>query len=425
MTLGRHSRGPLLALAGLLVALVVIVGVTSGFGGPSLPDGAAANVEEVSNGEITREEFEGGLETAAARQGVRQVPEEGTPQYDLVADEAMADLLLGRWVRGEAEERGIEVTDTEVDRELQQIIDQQFGSRQQFDRFLEQNAFTEEEALERVELQLLSQGIQEEAVPEGIEVSDEEIETYYDENIEQFQTPETRDVRTILTPDEAEAEEALSELEADDSPRSWEAVAEEFSTDEATANAGGLRQGVVEGQNEPELDEAIFAATEGELVGPLETDRGFYVFQVQSVEPESTQPLDEETRGQIEQTLVSQRQQELAQAFQADFVSKWSSRTVCADDVVMERCGNAPPPGDECVGDDEGEEVPADPQTGEVPELACPAFVPSTQPVPPSSAGDPGASGLPQGPQTGATAQDALEGAFPVGPAGAPPVPGG
>jgi parvulin-like peptidyl-prolyl isomerase len=229
MTLGRHSRGPLLALAGLLVALVVVVGVTSGFGGPSLPDGAAANVEEVSNGEITREEFEGGLETAAARQGVRQVPEEGTPQYDLVADEAMADLLLGRWVRGEAEERGIEVTDTEVDRELQQIIDQQFGSRQQFDRFLEQNAFTEEEALERVELQLLSQGIQEEAVPEGIEVSDEEIETYYDENIEQFQTPETRDVRTILTPDEAEAEEALSELEADDSPRSWEAVAEEFS----------------------------------------------------------------------------------------------------------------------------------------------------------------------------------------------------
>lgn len=417
----RSKRSIVIAFAAILAVMVALIAATSGIGdGLSLPDGSVAFVDEVEGGEISQEQYDAAIVQAAARQGIQETPEPGTPQFDLLKEAAMADLLLARWVRGEAEGLGIEVSEREVDQELQSIIEQQFGGQPQFERFLQQNEFSPEDASDRVELQLLSTRIQEEIVPEDLDVADEEIQQFYDDNIEQFQTPETRDVRTLLNPDEAKAQQAFDQLSADDSPRSWEEVAGRLSTDDATASAGGLREGVVEGQNEPELDEAIFSAAEGELVGPLETPSGFYVFQVQAITSETTQPLDEQTTEAIRQQLVTQEQQELVQSYQTDFLETWTQRTVCAEAVLIDRCGNAPPPPDSCTGDDSGEEIQADPNTGEVPELECPAFVPSTQPVPPSSAGEEGATGLPQGPLTGVPPPNPLEGALPLGVPGAP-----
>jgi parvulin-like peptidyl-prolyl isomerase len=389
-----------IAFAVLLAGVIVLVAATSGIGKPSLPeDDLVAFVDQAPDGEVTQEQFDAALEQAAARQQVQEVPPPGTPQYDALKETAMGDLLLSRWVRGEADELGVEVTDREIDQELETIIQDQFGGQKQFDRFLEQSKFSEEDARERVALQIMQQRITEDVVgTEPPDIPDEEVENFYNENIEQFQTPETRDVRTILTQDEAEADQAFDQLSQDDSPASWKQVAQEFSTDEATAELGGLRQGVAQGQNEPQLDEAIFSAPEGELVGPLSTDAGFYVIQVEQITEASTQPLDEQTRGQIVQTLASEQQQETAAAFQTDFLEKWQALTVCNEDYAIDRCSNAPPPPDPCAGDDDGEEPTPDPTTGE-PTEGCPAWVPSTRPVPPSQAGDSAATGLPQGPQ--------------------------
>ena len=390
----------MIAFAALLAGVIVLIAATSGIGKPSLPnDDLVAFVEDAPDGEVTQEEFDLAVEQAAARQQIREVPEPGTPQYDLLQETAMADLLLSRWVGGEAEDLGIEVSDREIDQELETIINEQFGGEKQFDRFLEQSNFSDEDARERVRLQLLSQRIQQDVLgSEAPDVPDQEVQDYYNENIEQFETPETRDVRTLLNPDEGEAQEALDTLSEDSSPASWKKVTKQLSTDEATSGLGGLRQGVTAGQNEPQLDEAIFSAPEGQLVGPLETDAGFYVFQVDAINAATTQELDDQTRQQIEQTLASEEQQELAAAYQADFLEKWRARTVCADDFAIDRCSNAPPPPDACTGDDEGEEEAVDPATGQ-PTEGCPAPVPSTRPVPPTSSGDPAATGLPQGPQ--------------------------
>jgi len=394
------KRTAAIAFAALLAGVVVLIAATSGIGKPSLPnDDLVAFVDEAPDGEVTQEQFDAAIEQAAARQQTQEIPPPGTPQYDALQETAMADLLLSRWVAGEANDLGVEASDREIDEELETIIQDQFGGEEEFNRFLEQSAFSEEDARERVRLQLLSQRIQEEVIgTEPPDIPEEEIQNFYDENAEQFQTPETRDVRTILTQDEADAQEAFDQLSEDDSPASWKTVAEEFSTDEATSALGGLRQGVAEGQNEPQLDEAIFGAPEGELVGPITTEAGFYVLQVDQISEASTQELDDQTRQQIEQTLASQEQQEAAAVFQEDFLEKWSSLTVCAEDYAIDRCGNAPAPPDPCTGDDEGEEDAVDPVTGQ-PTEGCPAFVPSTQPVPPSGAGDSAATGLPQGPQ--------------------------
>lgn len=417
------KRTAAIALTALLVGTIILVAATAGLGKPSIPDGAVAFVDGAPDGEVTQEQFDAALAQAAARQGAEggdtTVPEPGTPQYDLLKETAMADLLLARWVRGEAQELGIEVSDREIDAELEKIVEEQFGGQKEFDRFLEESSFSPEDARERVQLQVLSGRIQEQILgTEPPTVPDEEIQEFYDENIEQFETPETRDVRTLLNPEEGEAQEAFDELSGDDSPGSWKQVTRELSTDEATAPLGGLRQGVVAGQNEPALDEAIFGAEEGELLGPIEGEAGFYVVQVVAINPASTQELDEQVSEQISQTLGAERQQEIATNYQEGFLERWRTATVCAEEQAIDRCANAPAPPDACLGDDEGETPAVDPVTGE-PAEGCPAFVPSTRPVPPELAGDDSAVGKPQGPQ------------YPVPPApaapppGAQPIPGG
>jgi foldase protein PrsA len=423
--LSGTKRTAAIVFAGLLAALVVLIAATSGIGKPSLPeDDLVAFVDEAPDGEITQEQFDAALEQAASRQQVQEVPPAGTPQYDALKETAMATLLLERWLEGEAEERGIEASEREVEQRLDTIIQEQLGGQAGYERTLRRLGLSEEEALDQVRLTILQERLQQEIVgTEPPDIPEEEVQNYYDENIEQFQTPETRDVRTILTQDEAEAQDAYDQLSEDDSPASWKQVAKEFSTDEATSDLGGLRQGVAEGQNEPQLDEAIFSAPEGELVGPIQTDAGYYVIQVEQVNAASTQPLDEQTSQQIEQTLASEQQQETAATFQTDFLEKWRALTVCNEDFTIDRCGNAPPPPDPCTGDDDGEEPAVDPATGE-PTEGCPAFVPSTQPVPPSQAGDSAATGLPQGPQGLAPPLPALPPGtqtIPGAPQGAPP----
>ena len=110
-----------------------------------------------------------------------------------------------------------------------------------------------------------------------------------------------------------------------------------------------MREGVTEGQSEPAVEEQIFSAAEGQLVGPFEGQTGSYLIQVEKITPAVTTPIAEVTE-QIQQQLTQGRQQQVAQDFQQDFLEKWRSRTFCADDYLIDSCDNftptlAPTPG--------------------------------------------------------------------------------
>jgi parvulin-like peptidyl-prolyl isomerase len=400
-----------LVLGATLVALFVGVAIAQGIGDPSVSSGEVAVVEDAPDGEITQEEFDRALAQTAALQGARTVPPPDNPQYAALRDSTMSDaLLLARWVRGEAAERGVSLSESEITNGLDEIIQQQFnGSREQFQRFLREAKFTSEEARERVELQLLSNKIQEQVIPAEPSVSDSEIEDYYEANKAQFEQPESRDVREIVNRDQAQVERAKALLERDDSAQSWKKVAARFSTDRATKDTGGLREGVSEGQSDPAIEQQIFSAAQGALVGPFQGQGGYRLMQVVKITPAETTPLSEVSE-QITQQLAQAKQQQFIQEFQQDFNAKWTSRTVCADDYLIARCANFTPP---------RQSIPGAP-----PVISSPAVPPGRaavfpgQPIP----------ALPQGPISAAAAQPGVIGppgqALPPGtvpPGGAPP----
>jgi len=134
-------------------------------------------------------------------------------------------------------------------------------------------------------------------------------------------------------------ERAKALLEQDDSPASWKKVAARFSTEEATKDSGGLVEGVTSGESEPALEEQIFSAPQGQLIGPFEGQSDYYLIEVEKITPAETTPLADVSE-QIGQQLTQGKQQQISQNFQLDFIEKWRSRTFCADDYVIDNCEN-------------------------------------------------------------------------------------
>jgi hypothetical protein len=401
-----------------------------------VPDGAVAIVDGIDDGTVTDEEYDRALEQAAARLGLDEVPPESDPQYAQINDEAMQGLLLAIWARGEADDRGLEVGDSDVQSELD-AIQEGFQNEREFAQVVRQSKFCTEEEIDsdtppiecadvvrQGELLALQRKLSEEFASEP-EVTDKEIERFYDLNIESFETPASRTARVILNEDEAKVERAKAELEGlqpgdDGYGKAWAAAAKEFSQDQASKDRGGLLEGLVEGQGDPELDEAVFSAEQGELVGPFETARGFYLVQVVEITEASTQPLDD-AREAIRQQLTAGKQQAEQTTVQNNFITKWTRRTKCIDAVMMQFCSGFIPP--------EPEPIPGQPEAPEPPPVQAPAPIePGSSQVPIDGSTQ---TGLPQGPQQPQPETDAAggaeglpPGAVPVGPDGAP-VPGG
>jgi parvulin-like peptidyl-prolyl isomerase len=325
-----------IVFGGLLVVAVAAIAIFGDLGHEDVPDDAVAVVDGEA---ISQADFDRALDQAAAQQGLPEAPPPDDSQYEALRDQALNSLLDSAWIFGEGEEQGVEVTDREVEQEFEQTKSQNFGSEQEYQEFLQQSGFTQEDIDERVRLQLISTKIQDEVLANADKVTDEEARDYYDANKEQFEQPESRNIRIVLNSDEAAAQQAFDRLSADNSPENWSKVAKELSTDQTTKNSGGVREGVTSGALPEPLNADVFEAEQGQVTGPVETPEGFYVFQVDSITPAGATSFDE-ARPQIDQQLDSQLQQEAFSAFVADYRDRWTEVTVCSDEVLSERCEN-------------------------------------------------------------------------------------
>ncbi|HMR30497.1 MAG TPA: peptidyl-prolyl cis-trans isomerase [Geminicoccaceae bacterium] len=139
---------------------------------------------------------------------------------------------------------------------------------------------------------LLSPG----AFAEDAAVSEEAVRADYDARIAEFRTPERRETRQLLAPDEQTAK-AAAELLA--SGKSMAEVAAEMADRSVTTEALGA---MTRDQLPPELADAIFALQPGQDSPPVQSLFGWHVFRLERIEPESTTPF-EQARADIERQL--------------------------------------------------------------------------------------------------------------------------
>src|SRR5262249_24301013 len=160
-------------------------------------------------------------------------------------------LISFKWIQGEAETLKVKVSDAEVKKSFDEQKKQSFPKDADYQKFLKTSGQTQEDILQRVKLDLLSNKIRDNVVKGKDKVSDKPIEDFYNKNKARFAQPEKRDLRVVLTKDKAKADEAKAALEAGDS---WNKVAKKYSIDDTSKASGGKLPAQAKGTLDKELD---------------------------------------------------------------------------------------------------------------------------------------------------------------------------
>ena len=144
--------------------------------------------------------------------------------------------------------------------------------------------------------------VRRDAIVDDIDISEDALYEYYLDNQDRYLQDEQRRARHILIL--SEGDEAAAEAEANDvlarlrDGESFEALAAEVSDDTLTASNGGDLGVLTRSQMSDELGGAVFSMAVGDIDGPVRTDFGFHVVQLDEVLEQGPLPL-EQVRGEL------------------------------------------------------------------------------------------------------------------------------
>lgn len=287
----------------ILVLLAAATLVTSACSDYTTPYAAKVNGKSISVDKLNRElqAVKGNKAYLEAASGGTDVlgAGEGTFGAAFVA-ETLTRRIYFELVHQEVVERGLRVPSDAVKRARDSFSEGE--NAEVFKDF--PAAFLDEIAYSTAEVEILQENLR-------TDVTDQQVQDFYRENPQFFQQYCARQILTGGFPGDEPPpadQEAAARAAADDVKRRIEAgqdfaaMARAESKDEATAAQGGDLGCVPTSAFPPEAQAAVEGAPAGGVVGPIRTDRGFYVIQVQRT---ATQPL-EEVADQIRSFLQQQ-----------------------------------------------------------------------------------------------------------------------
>lgn len=270
-------------------------------------------VATVNGVEISKEDYEEAVtqtQDRFAQQGQPVAEEELETFRADILDQLIAEELLYQ----EAQDQGLALEDGEVDSQIEQMR-ARFDNDEGWQQALETNGVTEEELRLQIERNGLIQQLIATAVPEPGEVTEEEVQTFYDENPQFFEQGEQIAARHILI----DTRELASEADLEDARQRAEDVRQELldGADFATlaqersegpsATRGGDLGTFGRGQMVPAFEEAAFALEEGEISEVVESQFGFHVIQVTEKMDSGLVPVDQVSQS-IRQYLAQEKQ---------------------------------------------------------------------------------------------------------------------
>lgn len=172
--------------------------------------------------------------------------------------------------------------------------------------------------LEKARKEILAQ-VAVNSILKGVEVTAEEVQAYYDNNLEQFKEGESAQAKHILVDSEEKALEIMDSITKGDV--AFEDAAKEFSSCPSNAQGGDLGE-FGRGQMVPEFDQVAFEAEIGKVVGPVKTQFGYHLIKVENRKDASVMAFDE-VKSYIEGTLLQQKQNEVYTAKYNELYAKY------------------------------------------------------------------------------------------------------
>lgn len=152
--------------------------------------------------------------------------------------------------------------------------------------------------------------------------SDEDVEEFYNKNLNHFKTLEQIHASHILIRDKSDIgrEKLDAVIEALDSGRDFEELAREFSEDTSSEQGGDLGW-LPRGQTVAKFEKVAFSLELDEISDPFETQFGWHIVRLHERQDARTQSL-EEVSEQIAMMLLRERRNESYRLFLQDLKEK-------------------------------------------------------------------------------------------------------
>lgn len=313
---------------GLFLLVFVLLLAAPVFGCSSeLPTGAIA---EVGTAIVSQDAFDSLVAAYVAAGKAPDKDEE--PEVYRKFEQAIAEyLVVLEILRQEASDYDVSVTEKEVKEKLTQIKQMFQGDEERFLAALEQQNLTLEQFTQSLRDSLWLDKMKA-AVTQGVSVTEDEAQAYYQKRKAEYVKPEAREVRHILiSPFQKLIDGTIS---TKTSQTEWDAArteaekirseilngadfvsqAEKYSDDAGTAETGGKLGAIVRGQMIPDFEEAVFSLRKGELSEPVKTQYGYHLIEVTDIVPEQQLSYDQ-VKESIKMALLAEKQKNTWEAW--------------------------------------------------------------------------------------------------------------
>lgn len=354
-------------LAGMTAFTVLLAGCS---GGNSAMGDGGKKVASVNGVAITKADYDKTYDELRQALGLDKMPEQQKQMLaDTVKQMTLNKLIYQTLVYSEAEKAGVKVSDQEVQQFKQDKIFKDPAMKEQYQSFLKQQKMSEADFDKSIREQLLLNKFTEVKGGPSVQVTDAEVEEFYNKNKDQFKLPERikashilvkaivpqmkqeiRDKNPKITDTElekqintrkaemkAKADKLFTEVKAD--PGKFEELAKKNSDDTVSAQNGGDLGLMVESNIDPVFWEAIEKTKDGAMYpGVLATQFGYHIIKVINHLP-AKQETFAEAKDFIKDQLGQQKKQE--------FLKRWAeqSKTTAKISIEPEYMPQAAQPG--------------------------------------------------------------------------------
>ncbi|SEM52489.1 foldase protein PrsA [Mesobacillus persicus] len=210
----------------------------------------------------------------------------------------LSALIDNKIIEMEADKEKITVSDKEIDEEYNSYVDS-YGGEEALSAALKQSGVSEGDLKLEIENYLKLEKLLE----PRIEITGEELQTYFDENKESFDELEQVEASHILVEDEATATEVAEKLAAGGD---FAELAAEYSTDTANAASGGDLGYFGNGDMVEEFENTAFSMEVGAISDPVKTEYGFHIIKVTD-KKEAKEAVFEEHKEKINEILFNEK----------------------------------------------------------------------------------------------------------------------
>ena len=232
---------------------------------------------------------------------------------------ALDSLITNKIVELEAKKLDIKVSDKEIAEEYKTYTES-YGGEEALLKSLESYNMTKKDVEKDIKNYLLTLKVME----DYIDVTDEDVKAYYEENKESFNTEEQVQASHILVEDEATANEVIKKLNAGED---FGELAHEYSTDTVSAEAGGELGYFSKGQMVEEFENAAFAMKVGEVSKtPVKTEHGYHIIKVTDKKA-AVKSNFESAKEEARKKLVEERVNEQYQAWVEEKMKEYDIKT--------------------------------------------------------------------------------------------------